>query len=282
MANPPSPHVDLSNGASTGPVADVRDDVSSVATRTNLHKRRRPAPEAEPQVSVVHTPHVRHDLTWGEPVSTPEPPLVRTNRLFKRPFDLLVGLTIALFALPVIAIVALAVRLGSPGPVFYSAERIGRNGVPFRCYKFRSMRVGADAYLEQVLAEDPELRKEFAETAKLKDDPRITPIGRFLRKTSLDELPQLLNVLRGDMSLVGPRPVPGDEALRYGFWLPQVQTVRPGLTGLWQVSGRNDISYKERAELDYVYSASHTLHGDLLILLKTVLVVLKPLDSGAY
>ncbi len=271
MANQPSSHLDLT----------VAVD-SAAANRTNLHKRRRPTPVAAAAPTVVHTPQVRHDLTWGEPVSTPEPPLIETNRLFKRPFDLLVGLIISLIALPVIAVVALAIRIGSPGPLFYSAERIGRNGVPFRCYKFRSMRVGADDYLQEVLANDPELRAEFAETAKLKNDPRITRIGHFLRKTSLDELPQLLNVLRGDMSLVGPRPVPADEALRYGLWLPQVQTVRPGLTGLWQVSGRNDISYKERAELDYVYSASHTLHGDLAILAKTILVVIKPSDSGAY
>ncbi len=242
----------------------------------DLYDRSTPAP------GPVHTPEVRIDLTWGEPVSTPKPPLVTRRPLYKRPFDIVVTLLILIVALPVVAIVALMVRLGSPGPILYSGVRLGRDGKAFRCFKFRSMYTGADALLDEVLADDASKRKEFHLTAKLKDDPRITPIGNILRRTSLDELPQLFNVLRGDMSLVGPRPVPHDESLRYGLWLDQVQTVRPGLTGAWQVSGRNDISYEERAQLDFIYSASHTLLGDLLIMLKTVLVVLRPSTSGAY
>lgn len=241
-----------------------------------LYDRRTPDPGA------MHTPEVRSDLTWGEPVSTPKPPLVISRPLHKRPFDIALTVILLIVTLPIIAMIALLIRLGSPGPIFYAGERLGRDGKPFRCFKFRSMHLGSEALLEDVLANDPAKRKEFHLTAKLKDDPRITPMGRFLRRTSLDELPQLFNVLRGDMSLVGPRPVPHEESLRYGFWLDQVQTVRPGLTGAWQVSGRNDISYEERAQLDFVYSANHTLLGDLTILAKTVMVVLRPSTSGAY
>ena len=241
-----------------------------------LYDRRTPAPQG------IHTPEVRSDLTWGEPVSTPKPPLVIRRPLYKRPFDIAAALVLLLVLLPVVAVLAVVVRLGSPGPIFYAGERLGRDGTPFRCFKFRSMYTGADDLLDDVLARDAAKRREFHDTAKLKDDPRITPIGKLLRRTSLDELPQLFNVLRGDMSLVGPRPVPHDESLRYGLWREQVLAVRPGLTGAWQVSGRNDISYGERAQLDYVYSASHTLHGDLLILAKTVLVVIRPSTSGAY
>ncbi len=262
---------------------------------TSLAKRREAAADAQrrfqtdplydrrtPNPGPVHTPEVRRDLVWGEPVSTPKPPLVIRRPLYKRPFDIAVTLLVLLVALPVMAVIALLVRLGSPGPLLYAGERLGRDGKTFRCFKFRSMYLGADDLLEEVLADDAGKRKEFHDTAKLKDDPRITPIGNLLRRTSLDELPQLLNVLRGDMSLVGPRPVPYDESLRYGLWIEQVQTVRPGLTGAWQVSGRNDISYRERAQLDFVYSATHTLLGDLKILAKTVMVVLRPSNSGAY
>lgn len=262
---------------------------------TSLAKRREAAADAQrrfqtdplydrrtPDPGPVHTPAVRSDLVWGEAVSTPKPPLVIRRPLYKRPFDIAVTLLVLLVALPVMAVIALLVRLGSPGPLLYAGERLGRDGKTFRCFKFRSMYLGADDLLEEVLAVDAAKRKEFHDTAKLKDDPRITPIGNLLRRTSLDELPQLLNVLRGDMSLVGPRPVPYDESLRYGLWIEQVQTVRPGLTGAWQVSGRNDISYSERAQLDFVYSANHTLLGDLKILAKTVMVVLRPSTSGAY
>lgn len=266
------------------PSSVLTEPEPSLSTRALPDERRqnqRREAVTEPAVR-LHTPEVRSDLEWGEPVSSAEPPLVLHRPVYKRPFDLIVSAIIALLILPVLCAIALVVRLTTPGPILFASVRLGRDGQPFRCYKFRSMHEGADERLRQVLAKDPELRKEFNITAKIKNDPRITPIGRLLRRTSLDELPQLFNVLRGDMSLVGPRPVPAGESLRYGTWLSQVQTVRPGLTGLWQVSGRNDISYEQRARLDYVYSASHTLHSDLAILARTTLVVLRPSTSGAY
>jgi lipopolysaccharide/colanic/teichoic acid biosynthesis glycosyltransferase len=260
------------------------DSRTAASPRSDASERRQgqrriltPAP-----VTRLHTPEVRSDLEWGEPVSSAEPPLVLHRPLYKRPLDIVVAAIIALLILPLLCTIALMVRLSSPGPILFASIRLGRDGKPFRCYKFRSMHEGADERLREVLKNDPELRREFNATAKIKDDPRITRVGSLLRRTSLDELPQLLNVLRGEMSLVGPRPVPAGEALRYGTWLHQVQTVRPGLTGQWQVSGRNDISYEQRARLDYVYSASHTLHGDLAILARTILVVLRPSRSGAY
>jgi lipopolysaccharide/colanic/teichoic acid biosynthesis glycosyltransferase len=144
------------------------------------------------------------------------------------------------------------------------------------------MQLDADQRLQNLLASSPALRQEFAKDHKLKNDPRITPIGQFLRVTSLDELPQLINIFRGEMSLVGPRPIVQDEIRRYGQSMDEVLSVRPGLTGLWQVSGRNNLSYKRRVELDLIYVRRHNLRLDFNILLRTIAVVLFPADKGAY
>lgn len=192
----------------------------------------------------------------------------------KRVFDLVLVLAGAPLALPLVGVLWLLVRLDG-GPGFYAHRRIGAGGRTFRCWKLRSMCTDADSRLAQLLARDPVAARQWARDCKLKNDPRITRFGHFLRKSSLDELPQLLNVLRGEMSLVGPRPVTRDELARYGVAARHYLSCRPGLTGLWQVSGRNDMAYAERVRLDSAYWRQHDLGLDLRILARTVLVVLR-------
>jgi exopolysaccharide production protein ExoY len=174
---------------------------------------------------------------------------------------------------PVMGIVAWKIWRTDGAPVFFGHHRVGRDGTLFRCLKFRTMRRDADLALARLLADDPAARDEWARHQKLAHDPRITPIGRFLRKTSLDELPQLLNVLRGEMRLVGPRPVTPPELMRYGPVRWHYVSVSPGITGLWQVSGRNLTTYEERVLLDRRYVESASLWLDLQILLRTVRVL---------
>ncbi|MCB1328921.1 MAG: sugar transferase [Maritimibacter sp.] len=181
----------------------------------------------------------------------------------------------ALFILaPLMLAIAIANRIGDNGPVFYKHTRIGRNGKPFHCVKFRSMRVDSAEVLAELLATDPVARAEWERDQKLSDDPRIHAVGKFLRKTSLDELPQFWNVLKGDMSIVGPRPIIADEAKRYGHHFADYCAVRPGITGAWQVGGRNLTSYDERVALDVDYVRNATLADDLRIVFKTFAVVL--------
>ncbi len=197
----------------------------------------------------------------------------------KRIFDLTFATAALLLASPVFVLGALLLRRDG-GPAFYAQLRIGRGGQPFRCYKFRTMVVDADQALSDCLAACPQRREEWAQWRKLKDDPRVTPLGEFLRRSSLDELPQLWNVIRGDMSLVGPRPIVAEEAAWYGDALALYESVRPGLTGVWQTSGRSDISYPERVAMDAAYVRQRNLWVDLKILAKTVLVVAR--KTGAY
>ena len=181
----------------------------------------------------------------------------------------------ALFTLaPLFLVIAIANRVGDNGPVFYKHQRIGQNGKPFYCLKFLSMRVDSAEVLAHLLATDPVARAEWDRDQKLTNDPRIHPVGKFLRKTSLDELPQFWNVLKGDMSIVGPRPIIADEAKRYGMHFADYCAVRPGITGAWQVGGRNLTSYDERVALDVDYVRNATLADDLRIVVKTFAVVL--------
>jgi lipopolysaccharide/colanic/teichoic acid biosynthesis glycosyltransferase len=204
------------------------------------------------------------------------------GRLLKRTGDIVFSLAVLSLGAPVFVVLAVVVKLSSRGSVFYVQRRIGRGYKSFGCIKFRTMRKDADRHLASVLASSEELRAEFARDFKLKADPRITPIGRFLRRSSLDELPQFLNVLRGEMSVVGPRPIVRQEVSRYGTHMEEVLAVRPGLTGLWQVSGRNNLSYDERVSLDLRYARHRNLLMDLRIVLRTVAVILDPRDRGAY
>ena len=192
----------------------------------------------------------------------------------KRALDIIgAGVGLVLLA-PFFLIVALMVRADG-GPAFFAHQRVGRGGKLFGCLKFRSMVIDSQARLEALLANDPAARAEWEATRKLKNDPRITRIGRFLRSTSLDELPQLINVLRGEMSLVGPRPVQEAEIDRYyGASAAHYMAVRPGITGLWQVSGRSETSYESRVALDVSYVSRPSLLADISILLRTPVAVL--------
>lgn len=176
---------------------------------------------------------------------------------------------------PVLLVLALLVKLSDGGTPLFGHNRIGEGGRVFSCLKFRSMCVGAEARLKSLFEEKPELRDEWLRTQKLEDDPRVTPLGRFLRTTSMDELPQLINVLRGEMSLVGPRPIVSSELSQYGRFARYYLSVRPGLTGLWQVSGRSDTSYRRRVAADILYVRSRSLSLDALILFKTFPAVFK-------
>lgn len=182
-------------------------------------------------------------------------------------------LLIVLFS-PLLAAVAFAIWRFDGAPVVFAHYRVGRDGRLFRCFKFRSMCREADAVLRALLARNEQARREWARDQKLENDPRITPVGAFLRRTSLDELPQLWNVLRGEMLLVGPRPITAEELVRYGASRWHYLSVRPGLTGLWQVSGRNNLSYDERVALDRRYVEGRSVWMDLGILARTLRVVL--------
>lgn len=197
----------------------------------------------------------------------------------KRAFDVTVVITVLLLLLPLIVTVIAVLMVAQGRPVIYRHPRIGRGGATFHCFKFRTMATDGDALLRAHLSRDAAARAEWEATRKLKDDPRITPIGRLLRKSSADELPQILNVLRGEMSLVGPRPIVGDEVRYYGGHIQHYQRVKPGLTGAWQISGRNDTSYAERVRLDAHYVATQSFVGDIAILLRTVPAVLRARGS---
>jgi len=201
-------------------------------------------------------------------------------RRIKRTVDVTLGLVAFVLALPVLALIALAVFLESGGPVFFTQQRVGRGNSRFRIRKFRTMVVDADEVLRSYLARNPEAQQEWEETHKLRHDPRVTRVGRFLRRTSLDELPQIWNVLRGDMSLAGPRPIVETEIPRYGSGFAFYLLTRPGLTGLWQVSGRNDTTYRRRVELDVQYVRYWTPALDFTLFLRTFGAVLR--GTGAY
>ena len=201
------------------------------------------------------------------------------SNTLKRAMDLIGSLLLIIMLSPILVIIAFLIHRDG-GSSFYSQERVGYGGRIFKCLKFRSMVVNSKQRLEEVLASCPEARSEWEKDFKLKNDPRITPIGSFLRKTSLDELPQLFNVLRGDMSLVGPRPIVEDELRRYGSLTGKYLSTRPGMTGLWQVSGRNDTTYRERVSLDCYYVDNWKIHTDIFLLIKTLTVVFH--GRGAY
>ncbi|WP_132246824.1 sugar transferase [Primorskyibacter sedentarius] len=192
----------------------------------------------------------------------------------KRLFDLVVVIFVLPVLSPLIVLLWLIVRMDG-GPGFFGHERIGRNGVSFRCWKIRSMVPNSEERLKDYLANNPEAAREWSENFKLRNDPRITPIGKFLRKSSLDELPQFWNVLLGEMSLVGPRPVSRDELQMYSIHLESYLSMSPGITGPWQVSGRNNLTYEQRVAIDVDYSRQAHLRLDIKILLKTASVVLR-------
>ena len=230
------------------------------------------APSFRPHLVSVE-PHAEapdRDRRAGARVPVRRPPL---QEAVKRLVDLAGALALGIVLLPIIVVIALLLRRRG-GPVIYRHRRIGRDGKTFDCLKFRSMFPDAERRLRTLLDQHPELQAEWLRDHKLRDDPRITRLGRFLRRTSFDELPQLWNVLRGEMSLVGPRPIVREETIRYGRYMKSYVAVRPGITGLWQVMGRNNIGYPRRVALDVYYVRHRELRLDGYILLKTPWVVL--------
>lgn len=201
-------------------------------------------------------------------------------RLLKAFLDKALVVLIGLLCLPLIAVISVLIACDSPGPILYSQTRIGRGGKLFKAWKFRSMVVDADVALEKYLYAHPELRALWEQDHKLKEDPRITRVGRFLRQTSLDEMPQLWNILKGEMSMVGPRPIVHEEIWRYDEKFDLYLQVLPGLTGLWQISGRNDVTYDERVSFDAYYVRNWSMWLDIYILICTIKVVLA--GDGAY
>lgn len=213
-------------------------------------------------------------------ISEPHRPNPRNSFNAKRAVDILAASLGLIFVAPLLLIVGLLVRLQDGNAAIFSHTRYGRYGRTFKCYKLRSMVPDAAERLQALLDSDPVAKREWDLTQKLTHDPRITPLGRFIRATSIDELPQLINVLKGDMSLVGPRPISLSERSKYGENFADYCSVRPGITGLWQISGRNKISYPERVRMDTAYARTRSFWGDIMIILKTIPAVLK--SDGAY
>ena len=208
------------------------------------------------------------------------PRLVRESPPEVRALDAIGAVLLLILFAPLMVLVALGVFISDPGPVLFKQKRIGRDGKMFNCLKFRTMTIDAEVRLTNLLANDPVARAEWDRDQKLRNDPRIVGIGQFLRKSSLDELPQLFNVLLGEMSLVGPRPIVPNEVCRYGRYFKYYCAVRPGITGLWQISGRNDVDYRRRVAFDVIYARKGTVVGNVKILLLTVPSVLA--SRGSY
>ena len=204
----------------------------------------------------------------------------KSNLFFKRLLDLFLIIIFSPILIPVFLILIFLTKITSKGPVFYGHKRVGQYGKEFKCWKFRSMCIDADKKLEEILANNPDMRAEWEKDRKFTNDPRVTKFGKFLRKTSLDELPQLINIFLGQMSFVGPRPVTESELDKYGPYKDYVLSVSPGLSGMWQTSGRSDTEYEERISLDSYYIQNWSIWLDIWILIKTVYVVLK--GRGAY
>jgi Undecaprenyl-phosphate galactose phosphotransferase WbaP len=243
--------------------------------------------DAFPHLTVIRDKHFiwkvgtyTRALAWKPGLKVRNNLLSPKTQVAKRAIDLALCALFAPILLPGIAIISAVIALESGFPVFYSQERLGHDGRTFRIWKFRTMVRNAAEILKETLAKDPALRKEWVKTQKLRKDPRVTRMGRLLRKTSLDELPQLINVVRGEMSLVGPRPIVQDEVPKYGEAYTLYAKTTPGLTGLWQVSGRNNTTYAERVAYDAHYVRHWSVWMDIYLLAKTVAVILT--GDGAY
>ncbi len=204
----------------------------------------------------------------------------RYNRIIKRIFDLVCTILGSILISPLLLLITIRVAIANRGQVIFTHRRVGKNGKPFPCYKFRTMVPMSEAQLQKYLDENPEAKREWQETFKLTKDPRVTELGAWLRRTSLDELPQIWNVIRGDMSLVGPRPIVEEEVAKYGKFIREYYMVLPGITGMWQVSGRSDTTYEERVAMDTWYVRNWSVWIDVMYLFKTVKAVIT--EKGAY
>lgn len=208
-------------------------------------------------------------------------PRKRGPNYLKRLFDLAFSFLFLCFFSPVFLLVSIAVKCSSKGPIFYKSRRVGKDGKLFDCFKFRTMYEDAESRLDEILSSNPVFAEEWAQFDKLKFDPRVTSVGRFLRKTSLDELPQFFNVMKGDLSVVGPRPYDLEASARLlEKEASSIFSVRPGITGIWQVSGRNALSFQKRRQLDVLYAERHSFWQDMKLLCKTIPAVLR--SKGAF
>jgi exopolysaccharide production protein ExoY len=238
------------------------------------------APADQTSFLVFEEPLANSELNTLELVALEEAQIpLSIGRALKRLLDIVGAITLAVVFSPLIIGIIIAMGRGG-APVIFRHKRVGRNGELFECLKFRTMVPDAEKVLRDLLDENPRLREEWNRDHKLRDDPRVTPLGRFLRSTSLDELPQIWNVLKGEMSLVGPRPVTREELLRYGRNMLMYMMVKPGITGLWQVSGRSNTDYRRRVAIDVCYVRNQSILLDLWILLRTTRVVIG--RHGAY
>jgi lipopolysaccharide/colanic/teichoic acid biosynthesis glycosyltransferase len=212
--------------------------------------------------------------SWsGSPPDGGDPVQVHTSAL-KRAMDLVLAVPTLVAIAPVLGAIAIGVKLTDPGPMIFKQPRVGVGGKTFRCLKFRTMRVDATERLEKLLASDPQAAEEWRLYQKLRNDPRVTSFGKFLRQTSLDELPQLWNIIMGQMSVIGPRPITSGEIFRYGTQFHFYKAAKPGVIGLWQVNGRNRLTYEQRVAYDIEYSATWTIWSDIKITLKAIPAVL--------
>lgn len=206
---------------------------------------------------------------------------MRSYILIKKAFDIFFSIFILITSSPLLILIMIGIKLTSKGPIFYLHKRVSNNKT-FNCIKFRTMYTNSDKALEKLLKDDVNLTKEFKENFKIRKDPRVTPFGKILRKTSLDEFPQFINVIKGEMSIIGPRPIVEEEKKRYGKQVDNLLLVKPGITGLWQVKGRSKLSYKDRKKLDIYYVKNISIFLDIYIFLKTIIVILFPFNKGAF
>lgn len=235
----------------------ARDQVAAVSESAFSHFAK--SPESPHEVSLIRS--ARHpQMAWPE----------REDGRGARAGNLAIALLLIVALAPVLLLIALLITAADPGPVLFRHQRVGKDGKPFACLKFRTMRVDSEAILQRLLDECPECQHEWLRTRKLEDDPRVTQLGKLLRITSLDELPQLFNVVAGHMNMVGPRPIVHEELAYYGRYVGHYLSVRPGLTGIWQVSGRSLLSYRRRVAADVLYVRRRTVALDLHIALATV------------
>ena len=203
-------------------------------------------------------------------------------KIIKRFLDFIFAFLLIILLLPLFLIIGILIKISSKGSIIYIQKRIGKNNTSFSCYKFRTMHPQSKYLLKKILVKNKDFKNQFSETRKIVNDPRITRFGKFLRFSSLDELPQIFNVLIGDMSFIGPRPIVKSEIKKYGKEFGKVFSIKPGISGLWQVSGRNNLSYDKRVELDINYSENINFLLDIKIFIRTIVVILFPFGKGAF
>ena len=202
-------------------------------------------------------------------------------KIIKRFLDFIFAFLLIILLIPLFLIIGILIKISSKGSIIYIQKRIGKNNTSFSCYKFRTMHPQSKYLLKKILVKNKDFKNQFSEARKIVNDPRITRFGKFLRFSSLDELPQIFNVLIGDMSFIGPRPIVKSEIKKYGKEFGKVFSIKPGISGLWQVSGRNNLSYDKRVELDINYSENINFLLDIKIFIRTILVILFPFGKGA-